>query len=294
MLNRGVMNKFAVGVSIVLSAGLALAVFAADAAAPKKEGFKDTPMLPDGKWHVHDSDRPNPPIIAPGTCSTQDKVGTAPSDAIVLFDGKDLSHWQSTVKGQNVEPKWKIEDGAMVAERGAGSVFTKESFGDMQLHIEWSAPTPAAGGGQGRGNSGVIIMGKYEVQVLDSFDNITYADGQAGAVYGQHPPLVNACRQPGQWQSYDIVFEAPKFDADKKLVKPAYVTVLHNGVLIQNHREIIGAMAYKQLAKYTFHEPELPLMLQFHGNAVRYRNIWVRKINQQDEQAPAATEKKAE
>jgi len=279
MLNRVVLNKFAIGVSIVLSAGLALAVFAADAAKPKKEGFTDTPMEPDGKWHVHDSERPNPPIVTPGTCSTQDKVGTAPSDAIVLFDGKDLSHWQSTVKGQAVAPKWKVEDGCMVAEKGAGSVFSKEPFGDMQLHIEWSAPTPAAGNGQGRGNSGVIIMGKYEVQVLDSYDNVTYADGQAGAVYGQYPPLVNACRKPGEWQSYDIIFEAPKFDADKKLVKPAYVTVLHNGVLLHNHRQIIGAMAYKKLATYSFHEPELPLMLQFHGNPVRYRNIWVRKLD---------------
>jgi hypothetical protein len=291
MLNRVVMNKFAIGASIILSAGLALSVFAAEAAKPKKEGFTDTPMGPGGKWHVHDSERPKPPIITPGECSTQDKAGTAPSDAIVLFDGKDFSHWQSMDKGKAVEPKWKIEDGCMVAEKGAGSVFSKESFGDMQLHIEWSAPTPPVGSGQGRGNSGVIIMGKYEVQVLDSYDNVTYADGQAGAVYGQYPPLVNACRKPGEWQSYDIIFEAPKFGADQKLVKPAYVTVLHNGVLIQNHQEIIGAMAYKKLATYSYHEPELPLMLQFHGNPVRYRNIWVRKIGQADE-APA--EKKAE
>ncbi len=280
MLNRVVLNKFAIGASIILLAGLALSVFAADAAKPKKEGYKDTPMEPDGKWHVHDPDRPNPPIITSGTCSTQDKAGTAPSDAVVLFDGKDISHWQSSDKGQNVAPKWKVEAGYMVADNGAGSIFTKESFGDIQLHIEWSAPMPASGNGQGRGNSGVIIMRNYEVQVLDSYDNVTYADGQAGAVYGQHPPLVNACRKPGEWQSYDIVFEAPKFDENKKLVKPAYVTVLHNGVLIQNHQEIIGAMAWRQLAKYTYHAPELPMELQFHGNRVRYRNIWVRKIGQ--------------
>ncbi len=292
MLNRVVLNRLAIGVSIIISAGLTLSVFAADAAKPKKEGYTDTPMEPDGKWHVHDPNRPNPPIITPGECSTQDKAGTAPSDAVVLFDGKDLSHWQSTVKGQAVEPKWKVADGCMVAEKGAGGIFTKESFGDMQLHVEWSAPTPAAGNGQGRGNSGVIIMRNYEVQVLDSYDNVTYADGQAGAVYGQHPPLVNACRKPGEWQTYDIIFEAPKFDeSTKKLVKPAYVTVLHNGVLIQNHQEIIGAMAYRQLAKYTYHADELPLMLQFHGNQVRYRNIWVREIGTCGE-APA--EKKAE
>ena len=278
MLNRGVMNKFAVGVSIVLLAGLALAVFAADAAAPKKEGFKDTPMLPGGKWHVHDSERPNPPIITPGTCSTQDKVGTAPSDAIVLFDGKDLSHWRSTVKGQAVAPKWKVEDGHMVAEKGAGSVFTKESFGDIQLHIEWSAPTPATGSGQGRGNSGVIIMGKYEVQVLDSYDNVTYADGQAGAVYGQYPPLVNACRPPGEWQSYDIIFEAPKWDADGNLLKKAYITVLHNGVVTHHRQPYLGATGHKSVANYNTVRETGPIKLQDHGNPTRFRNIWVREL----------------
>jgi len=287
MLNRVVLNKFAIGASIILSAGLALSIFAANPAGPKKEGFTDTPMEPGGKWHVHDPDRPKPRIITPGTCSTQDKAGTAPSDAIVLFDGKDLSHWQSMDKGKAVAAKWKLEDSYMVAEKGAGSLFSKESLGDMQLHVEWSAPTPPVGSGQGRGNSGVIIMGKYEIQVLDSYDNVTYADGQAGAIYGQWPPLVNACRKPGEWQTYDIIFEAPKFDENKKLVKPAYATVLHNGVLIHNHQEIIGAMAYKKLATYSWHEPELPLMLQFHGNPVRYRNIWVRKIGQQDQAAAA-------
>ncbi len=280
MLNRVVLNKFAIVASIILSAGLALSVFAADAAKPKKEGYTDTPMEPGGKWHVHDPNRPNPRIITPGECSTEDRGGTAPSDAIILFDGKDTSHWQSTEKGQTVAPKWKVEAGYMVAEQKAGSIFTKESFGDIQLHIEWSAPTPAKGNGQGRGNSGVIIMRNYEIQVLDSYDNVTYADGQAGAIYGQYPPLVNACRKPGQWQSYDIIFEAPKFDADKRLVKPAYITVIHNGVLLHNHQEIMGAMAYRKLATYSYHEPEMPLEIQFHGNPVCYRNIWVRKIGQ--------------
>jgi hypothetical protein len=291
MLNRVVLNKFAIGASIILSAGLALSVFAADPAKPKKEGYTDTPMEPGGKWHVHDPDRPNPRIITPAQSGTQDKAGTAPSDAIVLFDGKDTSHWQSTENGQAVAPKWKVEAGYMVAEKNAGSIFSKESFGDIQLHVEWSSPTPARGDGQGRGNSGVIIMRNYEIQVLDSYDNVTYADGQAGAIYGQYPPLANACRKPGEWQSYDIIFEAPKFDENKKLVKPAYVTVIHNGVLIHNRQEIMGAMAWRQLAKYSYHEPEMPLELQFHGSLVRYRNIWVRKIGQADQ---AAAEKKAE
>ena len=198
MLNRVVLNKFAIGASIILSAGLALSVFAADPAKPKKEGYTDTPMEPGGKWHVHDPDRPNPRIITPAQSGTQDKAGTAPSDAIVLFDGKDTSHWQSTENGQAVAPKWKVEAGYMVAEKNAGSIFSKESFGDIQLHVEWSSPTPARGDGQGRGNSGVIIMRSYEIQVLDSYDNVTYADGQAGAIYGQYPPLVNACRKPGE------------------------------------------------------------------------------------------------
>ena len=290
MLNRNLLSKFAICSSMVLSAVLALSVFAADAAKPKKEGYTDTPMQPDGKWHVHDPDRPKPRIITSGTASTQAKAGTAPSDAIVLFDGRDISGWQTRAKGGVVPAKWKVENGYMVAEPKTGSIFTKESFGDMQLHVEWSAPTEIKGSGQGRGNSGVIIMGKYEIQVLDSCDNETYADGQAGAMYGQYPPLVNACRKPGEWQTYDIIFEAPRFEGDK-LVRPAYITVIHNGVVIHNHQEFLGAMAWRKLAKYTPHDAELPLTLQYHGNPIRYRNIWVRKIGKYDQ---AAAEKKAE
>jgi len=297
MLNRNVLRKVAICMSMILSAGLAISVFAADAAKPKedpakpkKEGYTDTPMQADGKWHVHDPDRPKPRIITPGVASTQDKPGTAPSDAIVLFDGKDMSKWQSNYKGKLVPARWKLEDGCMVPVKRVGSIYTKESFGDMQLHVEWSAPTGNTSVGQARCNSGVIIMGNYEIQVLDSFDNVTYADGQAGAIYGQYPPLVNACRKPGQWQMYDIIFEAPKFEGDK-LVKPAYVTVIHNGVVIHNHQKILGRMAFRKLAKYTPHAPELPLMLQNHGDSIRYRNVWVRKIGKYDE-APAATESK--
>ncbi len=280
MLSKNVSGKLVVCVVLVLSSALAITVFAAGA-AKKKEGYTSTPMQPYGKWHVHDPDRPNPKIITPGMASTQEKAGTAPSDAIVLFDGKDLSQWQAKSKGKVVPANWKVENGYMVAQKGSSSISTKQLFGDMQLHVEWCAPTGPTRSGQGRGNSGVIIMGKYEIQVLDSYDNVTYADGQAGAMYGQYPPLVNACRKPGQWQTYDIIFEAPKFD-DGKLVKAARVTVIHNGVVIHNHQEFIGAMAFKRLAKYRPHDAELPLMLQYHGNPIRYRNIWARKIGQYD------------
>ena len=241
-----------------------------------KVGYTDTPMQPYGKWHIHDGNRPQPKIITPGTCSTQDAPGKAPSDAIVLFDGTSLDEWTSDGKA----PVWKVEHGAMVMTKGVLS--TRKSFGDMQLHIEFATPNPPKGHDQGRGNSGVILMGRYEIQVLDSFGNITYPDGQAGAIYGQYPPYVNASRKPGEWQTYDIVFTAPKFKADKSLETPAYVTVLHNGVLLHNHTAIIGPMRYRASTKYEAHEPKAPLVLQDHGNPVRYRNIWVRETMQYD------------
>lgn len=240
-----------------------------------KVGYKDTPMLPGGKWHVHDGDRPIPPVITPGTCSTQDAPGAAPSDAIVLFDGKDLSHWRSQ-KGGDAE--WTVENGAFAVKAGAGSILSRDEFGDCQLHIEWSAPTPPKGHDQGRGNSGVMLFGRYEIQVLDSYDNLTYADGQAAAIYGQYPPLVNASRQPGEWQSYDIMFTAPRFKDDGTLVSPAYATVLHNGVLVHNHTPLLGPMAFRALPEYKAHGPVGPILLQDHGNPVRFRNIWVREI----------------
>jgi hypothetical protein len=244
--------------------------------AQPKVGYTDTPMQPYGKWHIHDGNRPQPKIITPGTCSTQESPGKAPSDAIVLFDGKDLNEWTSNGK----DPVWKVEDGAMLMTKGVLS--TRKSFGDMQLHLEFSTPTPPKGRDQGRGNSGVILMGRYEIQVLDSYDNITYPDGQAGAIYGQYPPYVNASRKPGEWQTYDIIFTAPKFKEDKSLDTPAYVTVLHNGVLLHNHTAIIGPMRYRAATKYEAHEPKAPLVLQDHGNPVRYRNIWVRETMQYD------------
>jgi hypothetical protein len=244
-----------------------------------KLGFKDTPMLPGGKWHVHDGDRPQPPVITPGTPSTQESPGKAPSDAVVLFDGTDLSHWRTG----NGPAAWKLEDGEIVTGAGKGELRSREEFGDCQVHVEWSAPTPPKGRDQGRGNSGVLLMGRYEIQVLDCFENLTYPDGQTAAIYGQYPPLVNACRPPGQWQSYDILFTAPRFKPDGSVESPAYATVLHNGVLVHNHAALLGPMTYRNLANYTPHGPKGPLALQDHGNPVRYRNIWVRPLKGYDE-----------
>jgi hypothetical protein len=250
---------------------------------PNHPGFTDTPYLPGGKWHVHDSGRPHPPIIQAGTCSTQNQPGKAPSDAVVLFDGTDLSKWEVVKPDGTIGPaRWKVENGYMEVAGGTGSIQSKEKFGDCQIHVEWTSPTEIKGTSQGRGNSGVLIMGNYEIQVLDSYDNVTYADGQASAMYGQYPPMVNPARKPGEWQSYDIIFEAPVFEADQ-VKKPAYVTVLFNGVVVQNHRAFIGHVAYRQVATYEPHAPEGPLMLQDHGNPVRYRNIWVRRLGGYDQ-----------
>lgn len=233
------------------------------------EGYprSETDPIPGQKWHVHDKERPEPGIITPG------RDGAAPSDAIVLFDGKDLSRWN---KGNGDDAHWKIGDGWMQVAPG-GSIRTRDAFGSCQLHLEWSAPTEVKSKSQGRGNSGVLLMGRYEVQVLDSFNNRSYSDGQAGAIYGQYPPLVNAMRPPGEWQTYDILFDAPEFDGDK-LVKPAYVTVLHNGVVLHHHREVLGGVAHKYAPKYSPHKPKLPITLQDHGNPVRFRNIWIRPL----------------
>jgi hypothetical protein len=243
-------------------------------------GYKDTPMLPGGKWHVHDGDRPQPAVVTPGTCGTQEEPGRAPSDAIVLFDGKDLSHWRNARGGP---AGWMIEDSAMVAKPRAGDVLSREEFGDCQLHLEFATPVPPRGRDQGRGNSGVMFFGRYEIQVLDSFQNLTYPDGQAAAIYGQYPPLVNASRPAGQWQTYDIFFTAPRFKSDGSLESPAYVTMLHNGVLVHHHTALLGPMKFRGLAHYTSHGTKGPILLQDHGNPVRFRNIWVRTIKDYDE-----------
>ncbi|HWQ36129.1 MAG TPA: DUF1080 domain-containing protein [Blastocatellia bacterium] len=212
-----------------------------------------------------------PTVITPGA-----KPGDAPSDAIVLFDGKDLSGWKRVLDGS--EAKWEVKDGYMQVKAGTGDIATKYEYGDCQLHIEWATPAEVKGESQGRGNSGVFLMGHYEVQVLDSYNNKTYFHGQAGAVYKQHAPLVNACRKPGEWQSYDIIFKAPKFDEMGKVTERARVTVLHNGVLIQNNVEIYGETWHDRAPQYIAHGPKGPLKLQDHGNPVRYRNIWVRPL----------------
>ena len=239
-------------------------------------GYDDGPVLPGQKWRVHDIARPKPPLVTPGA-----KLGDAPSDAIVLFDGKDLSQWQHERRGQTSEAKWKVENGYFEIAPRSGDLVTKEKFGDMQLHLEFSAPTELEGTSQWRANSGVLIMGRYEIQVLDSWDNPTYADGQAASIYGQWPPMVNASRKPGEWNVYDIVFEAPRFEGEK-LVKPAYATVFHNGVMVHNRQELIGQMAHRAIRKYEPHGPEEPLRLQDHDVKVRYRNIWVRRIKGYD------------
>jgi hypothetical protein len=203
-----------------------------------------------------------PPIVTPGA-----KCGDAPSDAVILFDGKDLSGW-------NGAETWKVEDGAMVV--GKNMIESKETFGDCQLHIEWSAPTPPVGESQGRGNSGVFF-GPYELQVLDSYDNKTYYDGQAASIYKQTPPMANAMKAPGDWNVYDIAWTAPRFNDDGSLKSPAYITVFHNGVLAQNHFELLGNTPFSDPPSYNKHDLKQPIRLQDHGNPVRFRNIWVRE-----------------
>lgn len=225
-------------------------------------------------WEVHDMNRPRPKVVTPGDWSTADKPGTAPSDAIVLFDGKNLDEW---IGADGKPTKWKLVNGTLESVDKAGYISTKKQFGSMQLHIEWQTPSEVKGSSQGRGNSGVFLMGKYEIQVLDSFNNDTYPDGQAAAVYGQQPPLVNVSRGPGQWQSYDIVFHRPIFK-DGKVERPATVTILHNGVLVHDNYEIKGTTFHKRRAEYQPHGDTGPLQIQDHGNPVHFRNIWVREL----------------
>jgi hypothetical protein len=197
--------------------------------------------------------------------------GPPPSDAIVLFDGRDLSQWKAE---NGSAPGWVVRDGYMEVNR-TGSIVTKEQFGDVQLHVEWATPSKVEGEGQGRGNSGVYLQGRYEIQVLDSYNNKTYPDGQAGAFYGNFAPLVNASRKPGEWQTYDIIFQAPKPGADGKTVEPGYFTVLHNGVLVQNH---VPVKTSTTAAAFSGATAKGPLILQDHGNPVRFRNIWIRPL----------------
>ncbi|TWT73851.1 hypothetical protein Pla123a_37450 [Posidoniimonas polymericola] len=241
------MNRF---VSICMLPLFALAAVAAHASE----------YLPGIEW-------PEPPVVTPG-----EKNSDPPSDALVLFDGTSKSAFDNA-------DNWKVEDGVLIA--GQGALVTREKFGDCQLHIEWSAAVPVKGNGQGRSNSGVYFMSQaegvgYEVQILDSYQNPTYFDGQAGAIYKQQPPMVNAMRPPGEWNAYDVIWTAPRFNADGSLNSPAYMTVIHNGVLLQNHTELAGKSAWDTPPAYTAHPDRLPLRLQDHGNPVRFRNIWIR------------------
>lgn len=231
---------------------------------------------PDPNWLAHDRNRPQPPVIDPGTASTPSQAGRPPSDAIVLFQGKDLAQWVSM---DGTATRWIVKDDYMECVKGSGYIRTLQNFGDCQLHLEWATPVPAEGEGQGRGNSGLFFgMGQYEIQVLDSYKNPTYADGSAASVYGQYPPLVNASRPPGQWQTYEVIWTAPRFDPAGKLQSPARVTVFHNGVLVQNNVELTGPTGWLERAPYRAHPAKLPLALQDHGNPVRFRNVWVREL----------------
>jgi len=229
----------------------------------------------DTHWKIHDPDRPVPAIVTPGTSSTPDVPGKPPSDAIVLFDGTGLEQWLSA---DGSTAKWKVEKGYFEVVPKTGNIHTKNSFGDCQLHVEFSVPDPPHGESQGRGNSGVFLMSTFEIQVLDSYENKTYADGQAGAVYGQYPPLVNASRPPGQWQNYDIVFHGPRFDSSGKLLHPARITVFQNGVLVQDNVEPTGPTEHNERPPYKPGPDKMPLALQDHGQPVRYRNLWIRLL----------------
>jgi len=227
------------------------------------------------KWKTGDRSRPQPRKVTPGAPSTQHRVGTAPSDAVVLFNGKDLSSWEG--KNGGAAP-WKVADGYFEVAPGTGDIHTKQPFGDMQLHVEWASPNPPHGHDQEPGNSGIYLMSKFEIQVLESYYNKTYPDGQAAAIYCQYPPLVNACLPPGEWQTYDIVLHGPRFASDGSLTRLATVTVLHNGILVQDHVSPTGPTDYMKRPPYKAHPDKMPLLLQDHGQPVRYRNIWIREL----------------
>jgi Domain of Unknown Function (DUF1080) len=237
-------------------------------------GYDDTPMQPNGKWHIHDGNRPQPQVVVPGTT-----LGAAPGDATVLLgSGNDTSAWQMT----NGSPlTWPVKDG--VLQSAKGMIETKAQFTDFQLHVEFATPKEVKGDSQNRGNSGVFLLGTFEIQVLDSYQNRTYPDGQAAAMYGQYPPLVNASRPPGEWQAYDIVFTAPRFNSSGAVEKPAIVTVFHNGVVVHNATAFQGPTQHKQIGKYDPKHGKGPIRLQDHGNPVHFRNIWIRPLKGYDE-----------
>lgn len=250
---------------------LALVLLAACGSVPPVSDSQESDSPEPGRvWKVHDPARPTPRVVTPGR-----EVGQPPSDAVVLFDGRSLEAWTSR---DGSPARWLVRDGYMQTVPGAGAVVSRRAFGDVQAHIEWATPSPAVGAGQDRGNSGIFFMEHYEVQVLDSYENVTYADGQAAALYGQHPPLVNASRPPGEWQSYDIVFRRPRFDSAGALLSPARMTVFHNGVLVQDNAELWGPTNWLETDPYAPHADTLPFTVQDHDHPVRIRNFWVRPL----------------
>lgn len=268
----------------ILTAGFGLAT-GLSVHAQQTLGYTNTPIIPGTTWHVHDGTRPQPRVVTPGATFSQ--LAAAPSDATILFDGKDLTQW---VSSQGVPAAWKVADGYLESPKGGvESIRTTNKFADFQLHLEFAEPSEVQGNGQGRGNSGVLVNGMYEIQILDSYNNPTYPDGQAGALYGQMPPLVNASKPPGEWQSYDIIFESPQWNANGELVKKANVTVIHNGVVLHHKHEYfgstdgIGGVPHKSLGAYLKpHPPEMFIELQDHRNAVHFRNIWIRSLGEYD------------
>jgi hypothetical protein len=281
----------------LLSAGLSLAALFASALASHAQEDMSKPVITtevrqnekgedviymfiDGvKVHEQDATKqPTPPVVTPGNPPA---FFAPPSDAIVLFDGSEESLKKNWTDTQGAPSQWKVVDGALESVKKAGYIQTKEAFGSCQLHIEWASPAQVSGDGQGRGNSGVFLMGTYEVQVLDSYENSTYPDGQAAALYGRSTPLVNASRKPGEWQSYDIIFHRPLFDASGKVIRRATFTVLHNGVLVQDHVVLSGGTGWlgpHAVTDYKAHPDKLPISLQDHGNPVRFRNVWIREL----------------
>jgi len=224
------------------------------------------------RWLQHDKERPKPPVVEPAASPAG---APAPKDAVILFDGTNLDVWRTPEGGP---APWKVAEGFMEVAPGTGPIETKAKFGDVQLHVEWASPSPPVGKGQDRGNSGIFLMGLYELQVLDSYRADTYADGQAGAIYGQYPPLANASRPPGEWQMYDVAFRRPRFDKDGKLLEPARITLVHNGILIQNNEELWGGTNWLESAPYEAHGDRGRIELQDHGHPVRFRNFWVREL----------------
>ena len=235
-------------------------------------GYQDTPTIPGTNFHVHDGDRPQPPVVTPGV------NGGPPSDAVVLFDGTNLSGW---LNGQNEPAQWLVADRYVEVVPGTGNIHTAAEFGDVQLHVEMMSPEGVKGEGQGRGNSGIFLMRQYEIQVLDCFQNPTYPDGTTGAIYGQYPPLANACLGPGKWATYDIIWEAPRFDGEA-LMRPAFVTVIFNGIILHHRKELQGPTMHRETTSYRPHAAKGPLELQDHGDLVRFRNIWLRELRGYD------------